>query len=482
MGKDEVEVSHLQFADDTLLFMEANRNFLLNYLAILEVFGSISGLRVNLRKSIILGINIEDDLIHNLATITGCEVGVWPISYLGLPLGGNPRKISFWDPVVNKVAKRLDGWKKAFLSRGGRLTLIQSVLSSLPIYFLSLFKAPISVIRSLEKLMRNFLWEGGDLVGRDHLVGWEDVCKAKENGGLDIGNLEQRNKAFLMKWLWRFPREDQTLWYKVIRSKFGIHPNLWDSKVVDRETFRSPWKVISSLEFLQMVCFKIGNGNKVRFWEDTWAGDQTLKGQFPSLFRLSTLRLRPISDFVDQTRLLSDGSTSWNFHFSRNLLDREIIQLQALLQTLEGRHLCNTVENLRIWLADSSGLFSCKSAFAWLRNDNSFPVNYQAKCIWKLKIPVKVKVFIWLQILGKLNVHSHLQRRRPYLSMSLGWCVMCKRDNESIDHLFLHCDFSFRLWSKILKELGIVWVMPRSSSELVIIGQSLSLSKKGKIL
>ena len=109
---------------------------------------------------------------------------------MGLPLGGHPRKLDFWDLVVNKVAKRLDGWKKDFLSRGGRLTLIKSVISSLPIYYLSLFKALISVICSLEKLMRDFFWEAGDLVGGDHLVRWEEVCKAKENGGLGIGNLE----------------------------------------------------------------------------------------------------------------------------------------------------------------------------------------------------------------------------------------------------------------------------------------------------
>ena len=148
-----------------------------------------------------MGINTEDDLLHNMATLSGCEVEIWPIKYLGLPLGGNPRKIDFWDLVVNKVAKRLDSWKKAFLSRGGRLTLIQLVLFSLPIYYLSLFKAPITAISFLEKLMRDFFWEEGDLAGGDQLVRWEEVCKAKENGRLGIGNLEKRNKTFLMKWL-----------------------------------------------------------------------------------------------------------------------------------------------------------------------------------------------------------------------------------------------------------------------------------------
>ena len=92
--KDKVEVSHLQFAEDTLLFMEANCNFFLNYLAILEVFGYISGL-LNLRKIIILGINTDEDLIHNMATLSGCDVGAWPMNYLGMPLEGNPRKIGF---------------------------------------------------------------------------------------------------------------------------------------------------------------------------------------------------------------------------------------------------------------------------------------------------------------------------------------------------------------------------------------------------
>ena len=110
-------------------------------------------------------------------------------------MGGNPQKTDFWELVLSKVAKRLDG------SRGGRLTLIRSVLSLLPIYYLSLIKAPISVITSLEKLMRNFFCEGGDLVGRHHLVRWEMVCQAKINGGLGIGNLEKRNNALLMKWL-----------------------------------------------------------------------------------------------------------------------------------------------------------------------------------------------------------------------------------------------------------------------------------------
>ena len=98
------------------------------------------------------------------------EVGVWPITYLGLQLRGNPRSRAFWDPIINKVTKRLDGWKKAFLSKRGRLTLIEAVLSAIPTYYFSLFRLPSGVSKELEKIMRNFLWKGADGDGGDHLV------------------------------------------------------------------------------------------------------------------------------------------------------------------------------------------------------------------------------------------------------------------------------------------------------------------------
>ena len=89
------------------------------------------------------------------------------------------------------------------------------------------------------------------------------------------------------------------MWYKVIKSKFVLHPNQWDSKVVEYRTHRSPWKAMSSLygEFYQMVSFKVGNGNKVRFWEDIWLGENSLEVLFPSLLRLSISKSQPISKF-----------------------------------------------------------------------------------------------------------------------------------------------------------------------------------------
>ena len=77
-------------------------------------------------------------------------------------------------------------------------------------------------------------------------------------------------------------------------------------------------------DFHQMVSFKVGKGDKVRFWEDRWDGEDTFERLFPSLFRLFTFTSRPIAGFVDQARLQEEGYTSWILLFSRNLSDREL--------------------------------------------------------------------------------------------------------------------------------------------------------------
>ncbi|KAL5550481.1 hypothetical protein UlMin_000657 [Ulmus minor] len=154
VGREEVVVSHLQFADDTLFLLDPDQSNIQKVHTILNFFSMCSGLKINMNKSSLAGIHMEDEEVMALAAVVGCEKGSSPMKYLGLPLGGNPNSTEFWNPVVEKVGKRLDGWKKSVLSKGGRLTMIQSVLSSIPIYFMSLFKLPNGVAALLEKMMR----------------------------------------------------------------------------------------------------------------------------------------------------------------------------------------------------------------------------------------------------------------------------------------------------------------------------------------
>ncbi|KAJ9542843.1 hypothetical protein OSB04_029349 [Centaurea solstitialis] len=146
IGIDEVTISHLQYADDVIFFGNWSKVNLKNLIKILECFRLLSGLKINLRKSKLYGVGINEAEVQDWAREMGCEGGALPFIYLGLPVGASMRKIKNWNPVFDKVKKKLGSWKEKWISFGGRLTLVKSVLGSLSLYYLSLFQAPRGVI------------------------------------------------------------------------------------------------------------------------------------------------------------------------------------------------------------------------------------------------------------------------------------------------------------------------------------------------
>eukprot|EP00261_Vitis_vinifera_P037702 XP_019078945.1 PREDICTED: uncharacterized protein LOC109123490 [Vitis vinifera] len=180
-GGNGALVSHLLFADDTLVFCEASEDQMVHLSWLLMWFEAISGLRINLDKSEILPVGRVENL-ENLALEAGCKVGRLPSSYLGIPLGANHKSVAVWDGVEERFRKRLALWKRQFISKGGRITLIRSTLSSMPIYLMSLLRMPRVVSLRLEKIQRDFLWGGGALERKPHLVNWDTVCMDRDGG------------------------------------------------------------------------------------------------------------------------------------------------------------------------------------------------------------------------------------------------------------------------------------------------------------
>ena len=138
---DPVVVSHLQFAEDTLILCEKSWANIIAIQAILLLFEDLSGLKVNFSKSLLVGVNVHGSWLSEDASILNCKVGVTPFMYLGLLIGGNASPLDFWEPLINRINSRLSGWRSRYLSLGGRLILLKSALSSLPVYALSFFKA-----------------------------------------------------------------------------------------------------------------------------------------------------------------------------------------------------------------------------------------------------------------------------------------------------------------------------------------------------
>lgn len=175
MGKDGIEVSHIQFADDTLLFSDGSSKMIENWKVFLSFYEKASGMSINMEKSSIIGLNMDEGEVQEMAGLMGCKADCLPFSYLGVTVGGRPRNDSFWDPVVDRTRSKFATWKGFPISKGGRSTLIQLVLSSIPNYFLSIFRVPVGVCKKIEKMFRQFLWKGADMLKGSHLVNWGRV-------------------------------------------------------------------------------------------------------------------------------------------------------------------------------------------------------------------------------------------------------------------------------------------------------------------
>ena len=202
-----------------------------------------------------------------LADEFGYKVGKLPSTYLGMSLGATFKSVAAWDRIEERFRKRLAMWKRQYISKGGRVTLIRSTLSNLPIYFMSIFQLPRVVRMRLKQIQRDFLWGGGALKQKPHLVRWPIVCVDKRKGGLGVKSLRTFNKALLSKWAWHFANERKALWNQVIRRKYGEERGGWRSCEAREAYGVGLWKAISKMGHLvsPFFGFEVGDGKNVNF-------------------------------------------------------------------------------------------------------------------------------------------------------------------------------------------------------------------------
>jgi hypothetical protein len=154
---DNLQFQILQFADDTILVGGGSWANVWTIKTILRGFELVSRMKINFVKSKLYRINVNESFLEAASNFLLCKADAIPFEFLGLPVGANPRRLNMWKPIVESMMKRLSSWNDQHLSIGGRVTLINFVLSSLPLYFFSFFKAPKGVISQLVQIQRNFL-------------------------------------------------------------------------------------------------------------------------------------------------------------------------------------------------------------------------------------------------------------------------------------------------------------------------------------
>nr|GEZ17848.1 RNA-directed DNA polymerase, eukaryota [Tanacetum cinerariifolium] len=157
-----LSLSHMFYTDDVIFMGQWSESNIDTIVKVLDCFNRASGLRNNMTKSKLLGISVEDDKVKQAAAKIGCNTVKTPFSYLGSKVGGCMSRIQSWNETIERMAYRLSKRKLKTLSIGGRLTLHKSVLGSMPIYHMSLFKVPKKVIHRMES-MRSHFFNGVEL-------------------------------------------------------------------------------------------------------------------------------------------------------------------------------------------------------------------------------------------------------------------------------------------------------------------------------
>jgi hypothetical protein len=136
----------LQYADDTIFLLQDELENARNLKFILCIFEQISGLKINFHKSKIICLGNSVVREHLYADIFTCPPSGLPMKYLGVPIDNKKLK-SLWTPIVEKIESKLGSWQGRLLSLGGRLVLVNSSLTNVPLYMLLLYKSPKCVLK-----------------------------------------------------------------------------------------------------------------------------------------------------------------------------------------------------------------------------------------------------------------------------------------------------------------------------------------------
>ncbi|KAB2621987.1 hypothetical protein D8674_024169 [Pyrus ussuriensis x Pyrus communis] len=193
-------ISHLFFADDTLLFLRADVKNCRNLRHMLDKFCVASGQKVNLEKSsVFFGANVPKVNADQMGNALGMAVVINPGTYLGVPAIWGRSKKRGLAYVKGRVMEKLQGWKQSTLSRAGKEVLIKAVIQAIPAYPMCIFKFPAAVCQELDALVAGFWWGCKEGAQKIHWVSKEVLGLPKDMGGLGFRNFQEFNDALLAK-------------------------------------------------------------------------------------------------------------------------------------------------------------------------------------------------------------------------------------------------------------------------------------------
>jgi hypothetical protein len=295
-----------------------------------------------------------------------CELLGFPCRYLGLPLSLKKLSRDQLQPIINKIADQLPGWKADLLTKPGRKILVQYVLTGMMIYLAMALDLPAWAHKAIDKFRRGFFWRGRKEAKGGHCqVAWGVVCRPMELGGLGISSLKELSWALRIRWLWLQKTEPDRPWTSL------------------------PIQVPDKAKALFSVAMQteIGDGANTLFWSDHWLHGQRVADLAPRLLAAVLKRRinnRTVSEALTAAKWVSDIQGALTVG-----VITEFLHLWDLILKFELRQ---GVNDIHFWRLAADKKYSAKVAYeSFFLGSISFEP-YQR--IWKSWAPPKCRFFL----------------------------------------------------------------------------------------
>ncbi|XP_071699638.1 uncharacterized protein [Rutidosis leptorrhynchoides] len=304
---EKLGIINVCFADDLFLFSHANTNSVSIIAATLEEFKQCSGLAPSMEKSMAFFANVSQIIKNAILTILPFDEGKLPVRYLGVPLVSSSLLHHGCKVLVDRVRCKIQDWKNKFLSFVGRVQLIISVLTSMPIYWQSVSMLPKAIIKEIEALMRDFLWIQGEYKRGKAKVKWSTVCLPRDEGGLGIKRFNEWNRGLMTSHIWFLLTCKESLWVQWVHAYHLRGTNFWRLPKVAGASVG--WRKLLAIRdmVLDRFIYKIGDRTSISAWHDCWCD----LGPLDKVISNRAIHSAGFNHNTTVSEIVSDGGWTW---------------------------------------------------------------------------------------------------------------------------------------------------------------------------
>ncbi|XP_019175764.1 PREDICTED: uncharacterized protein LOC109171089 [Ipomoea nil] len=430
VAKGAPSISHLFFADDSLLFFKANLQEALEVKKCLGVYEAYSGQAVNFQKSsITFSRNTQVEMSDLVANTLGLGQADDFGKYLGLPSVVGRNRSAVFAYVGQKLRQRFGSWNKRLLSKAGKEVLLKSVTQAMPTYTMSIYLLPLSLCNALEKLMNRYWWGQRGSQGSIHWMSWDRMCVPKRFGGMGFKRLHEFNVALLAKQGWRLLTNPESLVTRVFKARYYPTSSFYEATIGRNPSYA--WRSIyAGQALLRSGCRRrIGNGRATGVLNHPWlpdAVDPYVVSTHPNLGQELL-----VSDLFDS------ATNGWNDDLLHELFaPRDILLIKQLPVNVE-------CDDVWFWDRDLRGCYSVRDGYRRL-GEIYGPCLPVWRYLWSLQVPPRWRIFLWRALPDILPTLDNLINRRVDL---VNICPACGFEEENIMHVLCSCPYATQVWN-----------------------------------